>query len=464
MDIRAKVGMKRQRFIKIGIFPLAVLAIVVVLFLLPGRPGMKSDVKSQFDTAEAAYKSGNFPDAEAAYLKAKELEPKNAQILSCLGDLSLLNNRSGEAIRYYNDALDNTPWYLNIWPLNVQLKKQLGMAYYRQDLFAEASRYFREAAGPINAGPFKILRSLSEYTGIFASNATYMIEGPEQTKVDFVITDPLPVIKVSVNGGEPQNFFLDTGGAEGVLTKKYADQLNVTTVASIKGSFAGGKTAEMRLGKIESLGLAEFSVKNVPITVLDISENITNYKNLDIKGIIGTRLLMHFLSTIDYVNGTLILQRVTPENLQNLDANIATGSVKVNPFWLADMHVMLAQGRINNQPPTLLFVDTGSADNGFISEIPLLEAAGINVDRSNPITGTGGGGTTISYKITLDRLTLGTGANEIVKNDFPGLVEEGNSAYVGDDLGFHVGGLISHAFFRQNALTFDFTNMRMIIK
>ncbi|HWQ96074.1 MAG TPA: tetratricopeptide repeat protein [Candidatus Methylomirabilis sp.] len=180
MDIRANVCMKRQRFIKIGIFALAVLAIDVVLFLLLGRPGMKSDVKSQFDKAEAAYKSGNFPDAEAAYLKAKELEPKNAQILSCLGDLSLLNNRPGEAIRYYNDALDNTPWYLNIWPLNVQLKKQLGMAYYRQDIFTEASRYFREAAGPINAGPFKILRSLSECTGIFASNATYMIEGPER--------------------------------------------------------------------------------------------------------------------------------------------------------------------------------------------------------------------------------------------------------------------------------------------
>jgi|GEM_PF-4760488 len=33
-----------------------------------------------------------------------------------------------------------------------------------------------------------------------------------------------------------------------------------------------------------------------------------------------------------------------------------------------------------------------------------------------------------------------------------------------DESGFHVGGLIWHQFFRQNALTFDFTNMRMIVQ
>jgi hypothetical protein len=43
------------------------------------------------------------------------------------------------------------------------------------------------------------------------------------------------------------------------------------------------------------------------------------------------------------------------------------------------------------------------------------------------------------------------------------MVQDKPLSIFGDRLGFEVGGLISHAFFRPYALTIDFTNMRLVL-
>ena len=61
----------------------------------------------------------------------------------------------------------------------------------------------------------------------------------------------------------------------------------------------------------------------------------------------------------------MILQRATPENLQALDQRLAgTDAVQI-PFWLAEMHTMLAWGQFNDADPALFFVDTGLASKAF---------------------------------------------------------------------------------------------------
>jgi hypothetical protein len=60
------------------------------------------------------------------------------------------------------------------------------------------------------------------------------------------------------------------------------------------------------------------------------------FDGLEIRGIIGTRLLMHFLATIDYPDGALILQRTTSANLQSHESQVTANGVKVIPFWLVE--------------------------------------------------------------------------------------------------------------------------------
>jgi hypothetical protein len=336
------------------------------------------------------------------------------------------------------------------------------MTYLRQDRFADLVRLFDEARGPVALGPFRDLDAFGNQMALFENQSPYAIEGPDEARIDFVTTDPLPVIEVSINGSDPQYFILDTGGMEVILDDDLAEQVGAQIAGSITGSYGGGKKAETGLGRIDSIVLGDFIVRNVPIHILDTDTFSSEMDGLKIKGVISTRLLMHFLTTIDYPNGVLILQRPTSENLRSLDSQLITS--KAIPFWLIETHYIVAWGTLNNLDPMLFFVDTGLADAAFTAPEPLLQEVGISLDWTEAQEGIGGGGVYKSLDIVIDRLTLGTGVNEVVKSAIQGKAHEHPPSVLGDTLGFHLGGLISHQFFRDHALTFDFTRMRLVMR
>jgi tetratricopeptide (TPR) repeat protein len=440
------------------------LLIIATVFWLLGGQEMDSDVKAQLNAADVIYREGRFAKAEAAYLKVKELDPANAIVLERLGTIALWNNHLEEAERYLEDALRHTPWYRDFWPLNTQLKYRLAMNYYRQYRFAKATQLFRDAAGPIAIGPFRELKALSQQAALFVDETPHAIEGPEQSQIDFLVTDPLPVIEVSVNDSQQLYFIIDTGGAEVILDKELADEVGAEMVGSLSGTYAGQKKAETGLGKINSLIIGEFVVRNVPIHTLDTDSISPLFSGLEIRGIIGTRLLMHFLSTINYANAALILQRATPTNLQSLDVQVAAEGAKVIPFWLIETHYIVAWGTVNDLKPMLFFVDTGLAGAGFTAPEYVLQEAGITVEWTKAQEAIGGGGTVREVDIVINRLTLGTGVNEVIGKNIPAKAIENSVPILGDQLGFHIGGLISHQFFCNYALTLDFTGMRLIVQ
>jgi hypothetical protein len=166
---------------------------------------------------------------------------------------------------------------------------------------------------------------------------------------------------------------------------------------------------------------------------------------------------MHFKSTIDYKNGALILKRTDQKVEKDFDLQ------KRIPFWLEDMHMILAKGTVNNHGPMILFVDTGLAGAGFTSSESLLHEYGINVDWSKAKEAPGGGGKVKATDIIINRLTLGSDKNEIIENNVHGKAIEGGIPVVGDMMGFKIGGLVSHQFFRDHAVTFDFERMKIVV-
>ena len=146
----------------------------------------------------------------------------------------------------------------------------------------------------------------------------------------------------------------------------------------------------------------------------------TMYDGVEIKGVIGTRLLQHFLPTIDYPGGALILQRATPENLQALDQRLAGSDAVQIPFWLAEMHTMLAWGQFNDADPALFFVDTGLAGKAFTALETDLKAAGITPDWRAAESGGGGGGTVREVGFVADSAAPGHGRRPGRSNALPG--------------------------------------------
>jgi hypothetical protein len=82
-----------------------------------------------------------------------------------------------------------------------------------------------------------------------------------------------------------------------------------------------------------------------------------------IDGCIGTNLLYHFLATLDYPHGELVLRRKTAKSLKQFAAASSGNSVAIS-FWIAGDHFMVGWGRVEAIPPVLLFVDTGLVGAG----------------------------------------------------------------------------------------------------
>jgi hypothetical protein len=124
----------------------------------------------------------------------------------------------------------------------------------------------------------------------------------------------------------------------------------------------------------------DLRIGDVPVHTLDLG-GFPDYFGLDMRGIVGTRLLMRLTATIDYRGGDLVLRRGPVE--------AADGGI---PFWLAETHLILARGRLNGLPPTLFWVDTCLAGGGFLAREATLRAAGVRVDWSAARVGPGGAG------------------------------------------------------------------------
>ena len=107
----------------------------------------------------------------------------------------------------------------------------------------------------------------------------------------------------------------------------------------------------------------------------------------------------------------------------------------------------------------LFFVDTGLAGAGFTCPPSTVKAVGLELRQDQAGKGQGGGGEMAFVPFVVDELSLGEVRRQRVDGvagPFPPQLEW--------DLGFHLGGLISHQFFRSGALTLDFAAMRLRVR
>ena len=327
------------------------------------------------------------------------------------------------------------------------------MAHYRRDRFPEAARELAGAAGPVPLGPLASLAAIARQLADFGDEPPYRVAGPDCTRLELAAVDPLPAVELSVNGGAPALFLVDTGGAELIVDERLAASAGARLVAAMKAEYAGRRRARTGLGRVDSVEAGGLRVEAVPVHTLDLGP-LRDFFGLDVRGIVGTRFLMHFLVTIDYRGGALILRREdsSPEPNEGIS------------FWLAELHLILARGRLGGQPPTLFWVDTGLAASGFLAREATLRAAGVPVDWSQAREGPGGGGLATETDVLIESVTLGDGESAVTRRDVPGTVLAKPPSILGERLGFEVGGLISHAFFKAGgALTLDFSRMRLVI-
>ncbi len=276
------------------------------------------------------------------------------------------------------------------------------------------------------------------------------------TRLKFVRTDPLPVVNVRVNGGKEVTFFIDTGGSEVTLDTEFAKELGVPQFGAVQGTFSGGQHTEVHLGRIDSLTVADWTVKNLPTTMLPLRQLSEGLGVKQINGIIGTTLFYHFLATMDYPHGELVLRRKDAKSLEEFKKS--PGKRVVVPIWMASDHFMVGWGRVETLPPTLLFVDSGLVGAGVKLAESVIKEAGINLEENKAFEGAGGGGTLKIVPYTVHQLSFG----DIKQENVPGLYD---GPFPWENMfGFHLAGMVGHDFLKPYAVTFDFQNMQIFLQ
>jgi hypothetical protein len=408
--------------------------------------------QSEVDPADRLFQAGKFAEAGKLYSQIAAQNPKDHSAILQLGRIALLSNRLDDAQKWLEKAI-------RLQPGNADAKVMLAEVFYRRDDFQKAA----DSLNGVDVSSNKLVTEQYPTLNVaklesFKGQTPYELHGNgTSTRVKFVKTDPLPVVNVRVNGGNEVTFFIDTGGSEVALDTEFAKELGVPQFGGVQGTFSGGQHAQVQLGRIESLMLGDWTIKNVPTAMLPLRQLSEGFGVKQIDGIIGTTLFYHFLATMDYPRGELVLRRKTAKSLEEFKAK-SSGKRVVVPIWMASDHFMVGWGRVETLPPALLFVDTGLMGAGVKLAESVIKEAGIKLDESKASEGAGGGGTLKIVPYTVHHLSFGDIKEENVRGLYDGPFPWENM------FGFHLAGMVGHDFFKLYAVTFDFQNMQIFLQ
>src|SRR5437773_12002624 len=182
--------------------------------------------------------------------------------------------------------------------MTADAKIMLAQAFYRRDDFQKAAA----ALNGVDVSSNKLIREQYPTLNVarlesFKGQTPYELQGNGRiTRLKSLKTDPLPVVNVRVNGGDEVTFFIDTGGSEVALDTDFAKELGVPQFGALQGTFSGGQHAEVQIGRIESLTVGDWTIKNLPTAMLPLRQLSKGFGVKQIDGIIGTTLFYHFLA------------------------------------------------------------------------------------------------------------------------------------------------------------------------
>ena len=424
---------------------------ICVALLVVLAPCANAAEQKPIESADRLFQMGEFAQADEQYARIAADHPDDYSAILQLGRIALLSNRLDDAESWLKKAI-------GLRGGEADPKIMLAEVYYRRDDFEKAAASLDGidvSTNPLIVSQYPTLNVAKLRS--FKGQTPYQVLGDGQmTRLKFLRTDPLPLVSVRVNGGAEVTFFIDTGGSEVALDTEFARELGVPQFGAVQGTFSGGQHAEVQQGRIESLTVGDWTVRNLPAAMLPLRQLSESLGAKRIDGIIGTTLFYHFLATIDYPKGELVLRRKDAASLEQFLAS-AGKSIAV-PFWIASDHFMVGWGRVETLPPTLLFIDTGLASAGVKLAESVIKEAGIKLEEDKASSGAGGGGKLRIVPYVVHRLSFG----QLQEDNVPGLYD---GPFPWENLfGFHLAGMVGHDFFKPHAVTFDFQNMKIFLQ
>ena len=411
-----------------------------------------NNAEARFKLARLLYQSGEFEKAKTSVLPLLDAAKPMNETLFLAADLDYLLGHYDDAESAYTKIIALNPGDLQI---QARSESKLAMTFYQTNQYAKAADLFKGLEGKIKLPHWDLMRAFGRerpYQAVWAGDFGL-------SKASFLVTDPLPIVSVEVQGRQVYAL-IDTGADLFMLDTEVAAAMGIKPLASMTGTFAGGKQAEVGFGRVDSLKIGQVTLKAVPISILPTQRFSKGFADgkYTIGGIVGTGVLKQFLATMDYPGEQLLLRRADEEGRADMRQTTQGKAVVEAPFVLAMTHFLMSRGSLDGKDGLTFFVDSGLASEAaFAAPVQTLKYAGIPIPGTKVEDGIGGGGggfATGLFKIA--RLGLGPLVQENLKGEYGANPPESYWR-----LGFINDGIISHQFLKKYAWTIDFARMTM---
>ncbi|MEU4834203.1 tetratricopeptide repeat protein [Streptosporangium sp. NPDC023615] len=383
--------------------------------------------------ADALFRAGRFEQAARAYERILRKDPGNVDAARQRGYAALLVNRFPDAERYLKAAVE-------LAPDDKKAHRLLADCYTRQDRFSLAAPHWKAAGEESQAELFAAFRG-----------EPYRIRG-DVARVPWRQMDPMPTVQASLNGGPPKDLSFYTRVASLNLSARAAKEAGLRAVTEERFEYQG-RTVTYSSGILDSFELGGIELRNIPVSWSDTDDTSESGD-----GLIGTWILYHFLTTVDYAGRSLILRRRTPETADRARAAAERSGAEALPLWLAREHLLFSRGSIAGRADSgerVVALNIGGGGEMVASTTEeTARRLRIRVDRDRPMETSAGGRFITAHPCYPKEVRLG------------GAVADDVYCYVDDALdreGFDVLANFSHGFYKPYNITLDFTGMNVYI-
>ena len=404
-----------------------------VLFLQSLGLG-KDDADLLTLVGDGLWASGLFEEAESAYLDVLAASPKHSRARHGLA-------RSLSAKSLYDQAFTEIQAAVATNPQDALLHYTTGMILRGMRRFAEAAdafdRYVDIFTDVRDTGQGRWARAEADFLRTFGDRRPLDVpDGDAVFTIPFSLVNDKIVVRGRVNGSDPVELVVDTGAEQMVLSQETAAAVDVRPLMQTISAGVGEVGFRgLELGRVDSLQLGSFEVRNVPAIIKNPPLSLVGIPSRRVPDSISP-LALGLSAIIDYRAHHLILTKELPDEPADVELPMRVHRLAV------------VRGVINGEHPKSFVVDTG----GEVISISLSTAANLTTrpPRHIPLRvfGTSGWdpdayllpGVDLSFSgIDYDNFSV-----VVLNLHRPSAL-----------LGFHIGGIIGHDFLRHYRVAID---------
>jgi tetratricopeptide (TPR) repeat protein/predicted aspartyl protease len=309
------------------------------------RAEAPSDPEALSLSADSLWSGGLFDEADVVDQQALSINKESSR--ARFGIARSLATRTK-----LDEALTEALAAVAMAPRDGEIHAQVGEIYQRLNRFDEAANAYNNF---INLLPNKDrsdkaawTRSQVKFLKAFEGRLPIDIDQNDlngQHTMPFRLVDDKIVILVKVNGGRSQDFILDTGSEETVISRDTAQRANISPITYTLSAGVGEVGLRgLQLSRIDRLDIGDLQVRNLPVLI----------KNPALRGIPKREgesfspLSFGMSVLIDYQHRQLTIARKLPA---------ASADDLILPLRVH--RLAMVRGMLNGTHPTYFVVDTG---------------------------------------------------------------------------------------------------------